>query len=466
MNSVVAKLPLVTFAGILIFLQFTFVQPSRADFLDRFTWDFPGAESVWRPPGTLIFPMSGIEDSISISWADRTLARYKIDEELRTLATLDGPGFTFSHRDPRLYFITGYITQDAEFTVNPNSHRYENHLTGDRSILRLEGGYNFVLNSDESLTLAIQNTNLDFVTEGILQSLVHGIPELDTGDSSAFDWTESGWTLAAHYVWEQASFGVAYGRCSSEIGVRLLSENENISINVAPAGVTYGLTTAFPLGDDKNTEIFYRYTRNTGDGSVFRGCSQLGPFNALTNTREYGFQLRDSNEPVRWKFTLSRGIYSTTLHGSANISGFSAPVFGIASPRVHLDSDTMLSITTAQYEKDIGTILDSNSTFSIGLSRWDLEGGAKTWESYVFGSAIVNEKYTRLEWDSGWLVHIGLEFNWEIDSDDNLALFVGQTIPVSIVETDPDIWLESPDVPRVRRYDGGRLVSLTYTINF
>ncbi|MCX6645495.1 MAG: hypothetical protein NTY09_03930 [bacterium] len=467
MTKINNNLRLVTVAGILVILQLVIIKPVQADFLDRLSFRYPGAEYVWRPPGAMRFPQGDTENDFSIRWADCTLARYKIDGKLRTLGTIDGPELNFNHADPHFYISTGFISQSPELRINQNSRNYENNLTGDRSIFRLEGGYNFPLASDESITLAFNFTNLDLNTSGTLESLVHGIPGLEDSDSSRLDWSESGWTVAVHYLWDNtASFGVAYGQSESDISINSFSEQENVSIGVRPSGVTYGMTAFFPLQSDKNCEVFYRYTRNSGGGGVYRREKWLGPFNALMNSREYGFQLRDSNEMERWRFTLSRGVYSESLHGSANISGFGSPVFGITSPRVHMDSNTQLSITTAMYEKDIGTILDSNGTFSIGLSRWDMEGGVGTWESYLFGSAIANDDYTLLEWESGWLAHLGFEFDWEIASDDSLVLFIGQTIPINIVETEADQLLEHPVVHRVRRYDGGRYLSLTYTLNF
>ncbi len=448
-----------TWIPVLIFLLLG--NSAYADPLGRFAGDLPGSEPWWTPSGADPGFSESPSTDFTLTWSDAEVVRYKVDDELRCLLTSSGPLLGLDHTDRDSFIRLSWLGHDVE--AHAGSGGEINTLSGDRSLLEFEAGFDFQLLNEDNLTVAASYYNFRLNADGLLPTLMSGIPGLDEDESSNLDWRENGWSIGVHYRRDRISFGILYGQSSNQMELESVSPVELVRLRVDPSGHTIGFTGEMPLDRQTIGEAFYWVTHSYGEDGVYRGEGDLGPFRAAMDSWTGGFRLKSAEDLPRWQLSFTRGIHRNTLSGSANISSFGEPVFGIVTPRVHLDLNIKVMLSTIIYERDTGEIADAKISCFLGATRWDLEGDVRTWESYLFGSAILNETITTLDAESGWLAHAGIRAGWELSDRDNLQLHIGQSVPVSIARSIEPSPPGPPGPPRRTVWDGGRYVSLSCT---
>ena len=447
-----------------VLLFFSLANATHADPLHRLTGDVPGSEPWWILPGSDVRFSDSPSTDFTLSLSESQVVRYKEDEQLRYLLTSDGPSCVLSHTGRNSYYRLGWLGQNVDaffFSGGEN-----NRLDGDRSLTEFGSAFYFPLKNRNGLILGASYYRYRLSADGVLPAMVNGIPGFEDDDVSSLNWREDGFSLGLTYQKEESSIGISYAHSDNRIELLSESPDDLIRLGVEASGSTFGISGEMPLDSQTIGEAYFYTTQNSGEDGVYRRESELGPMRASQDSWCGGFSLESRDKLPEWRLSVTRGIHRTVLYGSANISSFAEPVFGIVTPRVHIDAAVKLSLSSVIYERDGGEFADADITWFLGATRWDLEGDIRTWESYLFGSAILNETVTPLDAESGWLVHAGFSADWELTKRDSLLLHVAQTVPVSITRT---IYPGPPGEPGPDRrtvWDGGRYIYLGYIHSF
>ena len=436
--------------------------PVHGDPLDNFTKPLPGMGEIWNPPGWNKSYTLDKSDSFTISWSHSNIVRYKLDDELKYLQASKGPIFGIQHSTNKSWYSLSWLMNDTELQFMNNGNL--NRLDGDRTNVDFEMGYIFPIEDDSSITLATRFDNDSLFSKGRLPVLFRSVPGLGDNEESSFTWEENNWTLASYFNHDNDSIGLVLGGLSRQISLTSESDDEHVKLEFAPFGCTLGLIASTRIDDNVDAQVFYRFGLTDGEKGVFRQGEKLGLLDSGVNSWLFGLNIYSTDEIPDWNLSFTTEKSSTRLKGSADISGFVEPVFGIISPRAHADAHYSHSLTSLGYNKNVGRILDSDFTGLCGLTYWDVDCNLKTWESLLFGSAQINEQTSYLETESGLLFHLGFKAKWDLSNRDELCLNFGQSIPIYVNEGEKES--SQPGLSHDRSYDGGRTISINYSHRF
>jgi hypothetical protein len=436
--------------------------PAHADPLDKFTKPLMGMRDTWNPPGLNKAFTLDRADYFTLTWSHSNIVRYKLDDELKYMLASTGPVFNIQHTNRKSWYSLNWLSHDTEFHVMDDSRI--NRLDGDRTLVDFEMGYIFPLEEDSCINLATRFNHHDLTSKGKLPLLFNNVSGLGENENSSFDWRENNWTLASHYNHDGDSIGIVLSSLNKQINLASDTEDEHIELEFAPSGYSLGVTATTQVDHKVAGQAFYRFGFSEGDKSVYRRDNRLGPLKSGVNSWLCGIRFYDSDDIPDWSLALTSEKSSTRLSGSADLTSFIEPVFGIVSPRAHLDAHYSLSQTSIGYEKNIGRLFDSNFTGLFGLTYWDMDCNLKTWESLLFGSAQINEESSYADIESGFLLHAGFNATWKLSNRDKINLNFGQSIPIAVNEREKDPG--QPGLPHQRSYDGGRTVSISYIRSF
>jgi len=435
--------------------------PCHADPFYRLASDFSGSE-LWREFTQSTTFSETPKNTFKLDWDLGNLARYKETGGESFLLQSRGGNFNYQYSDPSSFFNFEWLRHEVETGIS--SDGMENRLDGIRNIVSIAGGINADCGDSSSLKFVGRYTYLQDSLSGMLPTLVNGIPGFEISDDSGLNWDESGWGLEVSYQERQSLIGVAYGQSDNHFSLNSMTGDDEISLRVSAPGYFLGIFGEAPLDSQTLGRAYFYDTRSCGDEGIYRQNERLGPMRGGVDSRHFGFQLSDSDVSNEWELSITRGIYTTNLSGSADISSFGEPVFGIVTPRIHFDSFLRLSLTTALFGWNAGEFAGSEIRLSGGATRWNIDDSVRSWESYLFGGGILNESETGIDIESGWLGHVGFEASWHTTDSDKIILFVGQTIPISVAKFES----EKPGLVTGKSsvWDGGRWISLSYIIEF
>lgn len=435
---------------------------SNADPLERLVTPLPGAESWWEPPGTEdnLPPLNASHFKLGYNHA--MLDRIKHGETLEQLLAVRGPVWEFAHNDPRYFVLLRGELLDVEIQVANATQT--NRLDGEREYLKLEGGYRVPLGGNDELAFALASTTMNLPISGQLPSLVEGLPGFMGDDPVRLDWRENGWEAATTYRSGHDSITLAYGETASTIALNVQGLDDTIRAAVKPRGQSYGVLVEYCLNLNLALEAYLREVHNKGEQGIFLNGESVGPLRCEQDSWRFGLALRQPGGNPGWRISFAQGLYDTTLVGSARLSGFGGPVFGIVAPRGHVEASSRIKLQTALAEWRGGEVAGGELKYLLGTTRFDVDAEASTWQSVLFGAARVNKSTTMLDLEAGWLAHLGLAIDWDTSPSSHIGLEISQSIPFQTSKVGPPEPPGTPGQPAKRAVDGGRNITLTYTV--
>ncbi len=457
--------PSLVLFGSLIILLLPLGRHGLADPLNLLMKEIPGSESLWEPlPLKEDFPHFG-RSKLRLSFSSGNLVRYKIDGVRKYFLTSAGSGYEFVRNNGSSFF--SFRASALDTTVALSGGNNSNHLTCDKRTLFLEGGIRVPMNKSSSLLGGGSFSSLRLPGKGKLTSLSTEIPGFSETSPAELNWMEDGWEYYLTYLREENYIGALYSENSINVDTRLSNVTDSVVLEVHESTKTLGLYGGARMGKSLMVKFSYREGDGFGSDGIFKSHERLGPVNLKSRFRHIGFSISELEDDPSWVADYMRGEYSVPISASSSLEGFGGPVFGIISPRVHVNSFSRTTLSTALLKLDLGKLLGDSSRLSLGATRWDIDTYTTTWESLLFGSAKFNEKSHRLSLESGWLAHVGLEATWELSPHTSLIAFVGQSVPIrTVVARKPPIPPAPPAPAKEKSLDGGRFFSLTYAYEF
>ncbi|MFH1514530.1 MAG: hypothetical protein ABIG42_03630 [bacterium] len=449
------------FFFVILINALVYVESAVADPLDKFMKPLPGAGEIMDLPGFyFVFPKDDTNE-LTITWTDSCTFRYKLDGLLEDLLTSGGPVINYRHANKNAYYEIGWFLHDTEFLFVSGDRI--NQLDGDRNLLKVETAFLIPMKNAE-LTIGGRYSYHNLEISGKLPILFKGVPGLGEDENSFLKWKENEILVASHYRKGKDSVGLMLGFPLKNISLESVSSNERARLEFKPSGFKTGLSLSTEVDNDITGELYFALGRLSGKNGVFRQDEQIGPMHTGINNRQWCIRLFDTAEYPDWMLSLIYEKSSTGLQGSADLTQLANPIYGIASPRAHLNAHYDISQTMLKFEKELGKFLNSDLSGSFGLTYWAMNGKLTTWESLLFGSAIINENTEFLDVESGLLFHLGFNADWQLSQKDSIRFDISQSIPFNVKRQ-----FDQPggiSQPHDRKWDGGRFISLSFVHSF